>query len=59
MTIDEVLASLVVRLPAPPAVVPVAFLEDDTLPRALPPLEPCAYALACVQGLWGPCGPGN
>jgi hypothetical protein len=50
---------MVEKLPAPEPVEPFAFLEDDLLPRALTPVEPVAYALACAQAMWGASGPRN
>jgi hypothetical protein len=47
------------ELPAPAPAEPFAFLDDDLLPRALTPVEPAAFALACVQALWGARGPRN
>jgi len=55
----SLLTALVDELPAPPPVEPFAFLEDPLLPRALTPVEPTAFALACAQVLWGPRGPRN
>jgi hypothetical protein len=46
-------------LPAPEPVEPFAFLHDDLLPPAFTPVEPAAFALACVQSLWGAHGPRN
>lgn len=59
MSAHELLARLGDELPEPGFVVPLAFLVDDALPRALTPVEPSAYALACTQVLWGPLGPQN
>lgn len=59
MSASEILAGLVDVLPPPTAVEPTAFLEDDLLPNALAPVEPAAFALACVQAIWGPRGPRN
>ena len=59
MSVQEVLPWLVDELPPSPAVEPFAFLDDATLPRALAPVEPSAFALACAQALWGPHGPQN
>jgi hypothetical protein len=50
---------MVEELPAAQPVEPFAFIEDDLLPRALTPVEPAAYALACAQALWGAGGPRN
>ena len=59
MSAQELLAGLVDELPGPAPVEPFAFLEDELLPRALTPVEPMAYALACAQALWGERGPRN
>ena len=59
MSAQELLAGLVDELPAPERVEPLAFLEDALLPLALAPVEPAAFALACVQAAWGPHGPRN
>ena len=59
MTTAQLISSLVDELPAPAPVEPFAFLEDDLLPRALTPVEPIAFALACTQALWGARGPRN
>ena len=59
MSARELLSAVVDELPAPAAVEPFAFLDDDLLPRALTPVEPTAFALACVQALWGASGPRN
>jgi hypothetical protein len=59
MSAHELLSALVDDLPAPPAVEPFAFLDDDLLPRTLTRVEPTAFALACVQTLWGAHGPRN
>jgi hypothetical protein len=59
MSVHELLSGLVDELPAPAAVEPFAFLEDDLLPRALTLVEPTAFALACAQALWGAGGPRN
>ncbi len=59
MTAQELVSALVDELPAPERVEPHAYLEDDLLPRALAPVEPAAFALACVQAAWGPRGPLN
>jgi hypothetical protein len=55
----DLLAALVVELPASAPVEPFAFLDDDLLPRARTPVEPTAFALACAQALWGAHGPRN
>jgi hypothetical protein len=55
----QILTGLHARLPDPEPVEPLAFLEDELLPLALAPVEPVAFALACVQSLWGGCGPRN
>jgi hypothetical protein len=59
MSVHELLATLVAELPPWDHVVPLAFLDDETLPLALAPVEPSAFALGCVQALWGPLGPRN
>jgi hypothetical protein len=59
MSAQELLSALVDELPAPAPVEPFAFLDDDLVPRALTPVEPAAFALACAQALWGPRGPRN
>jgi hypothetical protein len=59
MSARELLASLVDELPASAPVEPFVFLDDDRLPRALTPVEPTAFALACAQALWGAHGPRN
>jgi hypothetical protein len=59
VTAQELLAGLVDALPAPERVEPLAFIEDDLLPLAMAPVEPLAFALACVQAAWGPQGPRN
>jgi hypothetical protein len=59
MSAQELLSALVDELPAPVRVEPFAFLDDDLLPRALTPVEPTAFALACAQALWGAHGPRN
>jgi hypothetical protein len=52
MTAHELLAGLVDKLPALERVEPSVFLEDELLPRALAPVEPAAFVLACVQAAW-------
>jgi hypothetical protein len=59
MSAQELLSGLVDELPPPQPVEPCAFLDDDRLPRALTPVEPMAFALACTQALWGAHGPRN
>jgi hypothetical protein len=59
MNAQELLSALVSELPAPARVEPFAFLDDALLPRALPLMEPTAFALACAQALWGARGPRN
>jgi hypothetical protein len=59
MSALELLARLSDELPDPEPVVPLAFIEDDMLPRALSLVEPAAFALASVQTLWGRYGPRN
>ena len=59
MSAQELLSAVVAELPAPAPVEPFAFLDDDLLPRPLALVEPEAFALACVQALWGVWGPRN
>jgi len=59
MSAHELLSTLVEAVPAPAPVEPFAFVEDDLLPLAFTPVEPTAFALACVQALWGARGPRN
>jgi hypothetical protein len=59
MTVQEFLSARVAELPRPTPVEPCAFLEDDLVPLAFTPVEPAAFALACVQALWGAHGPRN
>ena len=59
MNAQELMSTLVDYLPAPAPVEPFAFLDDDLLPPSLTPVEPTAFALACVQALWGAHGPRN
>jgi hypothetical protein len=59
MTATELFARLTDELPVMEPVAPVAFLEDELLPRALTPVEPAAFALACAQAVWGLHGPLN
>jgi hypothetical protein len=59
MSAQELLSAVVDELPAPAPVEPFVFLDDDLAPRALTPVEPAAFALACVQALWGARGPRN
>jgi hypothetical protein len=59
VSVQELLAGLVDELPPPERVEPFAFLEDGLLPLAMMPVEPAAFALACVQAAWGPDGPRN
>lgn len=59
MSAQDLLAALIDDLPAVAPVEPFAFLDDDVLPRALTPVEPAAFALACAQALWGAHGPRN
>jgi hypothetical protein len=59
MSAHQLLSALVDELPAPEPVEPFAFLEDDLLPPVLAPVEPTAFALACVQASWGARGPRN
>ena len=56
---QDFLPRLVSELPAPAPAEPFVFLDDDLLPLALTPVEPAAFALACVQALWGARGPRN
>jgi hypothetical protein len=59
MSAQDLLSAVVDELPGPAPVEPFAFLDDDLLPRTLTPVEPIAFALACVQALWGARGPRN
>ena len=59
MSAQQLLAALVDELPASAPVEPFPFLDDALLPRALTPVEPAAFALACAQALWGAHGPRN
>jgi hypothetical protein len=59
MSAQELLSTLVDEVPEPAPVEPFAFLDDGLLPLALTPVEPAAFALACVQALWGARGPRN
>jgi hypothetical protein len=59
MSAQQLLAALVDELPASAPVEPFVFLDDEALPRALSPVEPAAFALACAQALWGAHGPRN
>jgi hypothetical protein len=59
MNTQDLLSAVVDELPAPVAAVPFAFLEDDRVPPRIAPVEPAAFALACVQMLWGARGPRN
>lgn len=59
LTARELLAALVDEVPPPERVEPHAFLDDALMPRALAPVEPAAFVLACVQAAWGPRGLAN
>ena len=59
MSARQLMAALVDELPASAPVEPFVFLDDELLPRALTPVEPAAFALACAQALWGAHGPRN
>jgi hypothetical protein len=59
MTMRDLLAAVVDELPRPQHVEPRAFLDDALLPRALAPLEPAAFTLACMLIFWGRHGPRN
>ena len=59
MSAHELISALVHELPAPAPVEPFAFLDDQRVPRAFTRVEPTAFALACVQAMWGPRGPRN
>ncbi len=59
MSASELRSRLKADIPAPAAVEPAAFLEDELLPRAFAPVEPMAFALACTRVLWGAYGPRN
>jgi hypothetical protein len=47
------LPGLVDELPAPERVAPLAFIDDELLPRAMAPVEPAAFVLTCIQAVWG------
>lgn len=53
MSGPDLFARLTDELPAVELVVPVAYLDDDLLPRGLPLVEPVAFALACARAAWG------
>jgi hypothetical protein len=53
MSDSDLFARLNDDLPAIEPVVPVGYLDDDLLPRALQPVEPVAFALACARAAWG------
>ena len=53
MSARKLLAGLVDELPAPERVEPLAFIEDEILPRAMAPVEPAAFGITCVQAAWG------
>jgi hypothetical protein len=55
----ELLGALLDELPALERVEPLVFLEDPLLPPSLAPVEPAAFALACVHASWGPRGLNN
>jgi hypothetical protein len=57
MSGPDLFARLTDELPAVEPVVPVAYLDDDLLPRALQLVEPIAFALACARAAWGRQGP--
>lgn len=59
MNASEVFGRLTDKWPDVDAVVLLAFLEDDLLPRALASVEPVTFTLACVQAVRGPTGPRN
>ena len=59
MSAHELFARLTDELPEIVPVVPVAFLHDELLPRSMAPVEPVAFALACVHAAWGSRGPLN
>jgi hypothetical protein len=59
MSARELLGGLVQELPALEPVQPLVFLEDARLPQTIALVEPAAFALACVQALWGPRGLSN
>lgn len=59
MSARELPAALVDELPEAEPVAPITFLEDELLPFALALVEPDAFALACMQAWWGPCGSRN
>jgi hypothetical protein len=55
----DLLGGLVDELPAPEPVEPFVYLEDERLPQILAPVEPAAFALACLQAAWGSRGLNN
>jgi hypothetical protein len=59
MSAQELIYRWVEELPAPAPVEPFAFLDDEHVPGTFAPVEPAAFALACVQAMWGPHGPRN
>jgi hypothetical protein len=59
MSARDLVGGLVDRLPALEPVQPLAFLEDTRLPQQIALVEPVAFALACVQAVWGPRGLSN
>ena len=59
MSARKLLAGLVDELPAPERVEPLAFIEDELLPRAMAAVGPAEFVLTCVQAVWGPTGFGT
>ena len=57
MSAPELFARLTDELPDAESVVPAAFLDDELLPKAMAPVEPVAFLVACAFALWGPRGP--
>ena len=53
MTAPELLARLTDELPEVASVIPVAFLEDESLPTALTLVEPVGFTCACTSAAWG------
>jgi len=53
MRLHELMAGLTGELPPSELLRSFEFLQDDLLPRALTPVDPASFALACVRSLWG------
>jgi hypothetical protein len=53
MSVRKLLAGLVDELPAPERAEPLAFIEDELLPRAMAPVETAACVITCIQAAWG------